>query len=197
MHRFAAQRGVKLFVLFLGERRCHAVGGVEARERGGAIHTGIFSIYETFPADLFEIGELEIRPGFNVFGDPFSVFVGGILADAFAVGVNYAHFAVIEIHFVLFIYRSDVVSVMGVDVADDQVNVGFVAQHNFVEEINAELRELNPPASHLFDLFALFFGDAFGESARNRSAGMHFAPADHLDDGVTILAGLNHFAADL
>ncbi len=86
---------------------------------------------------------------------------------------------------------------MRVDIAQDQVEVSLVAQNDVAEELQAELGELDAPASHLLDLGALFFGDAFGQSAGDGGAGVHLAPADHLDDGVAVFAGLDHFSADL
>ena len=86
---------------------------------------------------------------------------------------------------------------MGVDIAQDQIQIGLVAQHDVVEQLQAELGELDPPAAHLFDLPALLFGDPFGQTARDRGAGVHLAPADDLDDRVAVLARLDHLAADL
>ena len=54
---------------------------------------------------------------------------------------------------------------MSVHIAEDQIHICLVAKHNIIEDLEAELCELNRPASHLFDLFALFFGDAFGHPA--------------------------------
>ncbi len=43
----------------------------------------------------------------------------------------------------------------------------------------------------------LFLGNAFGQAAGDGCAGMHLAPADHLDHGVTGLARVDDLAADL
>ena len=85
---------------------------------------------------------------------------------------------------------------MGVDVAEDQVDVGLVAQDDVVEELQAELGEFDRPAAHLFDLLALLFGDALGQAAGDGCAGMDLAPADHLDHVVAVLARLDDLAAD-
>ncbi len=47
-----------------------------------------------------------------------------------------------------------------------------------------------------FDFFALFFGDALGQAAGDGGAGVDFAPADHLDHGMAVLAHLDDLAAD-
>ncbi len=86
---------------------------------------------------------------------------------------------------------------MVVRVAQDQVAVDFVAQHHVVEQLQAELRELDRPAPHPLDLDALLLGDAVADAAGDGGTRMHLAPADHLDDGVAELAHLDDLAADL
>src|SRR5690606_21284492 len=88
------------------------------------------------------------------------------------------------------------IGTMRVHVADDQVYVRLVAQHNVVEELQAELREFHRPLAHLFDLFTLFFRDALCDPAGNGRTWMHLAPADHLDDSMSILPHLDDLAAD-
>ena len=85
---------------------------------------------------------------------------------------------------------------MRVDIAQDQVNIGLVAQDDVIEGFQAELGELDRPAAHLLDFLALFFGDALGQAAGDGGAGMDLAPADHLDHGVAVLAHLDDLAAD-
>ncbi len=75
VNRFAAQRVVKAFVLGLGQRRGHAIGGVEPAERGGTIDAAVGAIDESLPADLLEVGEFEIGPRLHVLGHHIQVLV--------------------------------------------------------------------------------------------------------------------------
>ena len=86
---------------------------------------------------------------------------------------------------------------MVVGVAQDQIPVGAVAQHDVVEQRQAELGKLDRPASHLLDFSPLLLGDPVGHPAGDTGARVHLAPADHLDDSVAVLAHLDHLAADL
>ena len=86
---------------------------------------------------------------------------------------------------------------MVVNVAEDEIHIFLIAQHNIAEEFQAELGEFNRPVSHGFDLFALFFRDALGKTARDGGAWVDFSPSDHLDHRVSILARLNDLAANL
>ena len=65
-----------------------------------------------------------------------------------------------------------------------------------MNNLQRELSKIDTPLTDLLDLFALFFGDAFGQAARDGGAGVDFAPADDLHHTVTILARLDHFTAD-
>ncbi len=125
------------------------------------------------------------------------VFVRRVLDELFSVRVYHAHFAIVEVDVVVLVHHAHVIGVMGVDVAEDQVNVGLVAKHDVIEEFERELPELHCPLSHLQDFFALVFSDAFGQAAGDGSAWMNFASADHLDDGVTGLARRDDLAANL
>ena len=86
---------------------------------------------------------------------------------------------------------------MVVGVAQDQIPVGAVAQHDVVEQGQTELGKLDRPAPHLLDLSPLLLGDPVGHPAGDTGARVHLAPTDHLDHGMAVLAHLDHLAADL
>jgi hypothetical protein len=86
---------------------------------------------------------------------------------------------------------------VGVGVAQDQVEVFLVAQHQVVEGLQGELAEFHRPAAHLLDLLALSLRDGLGHAAGHGGAGMDLAAADDLHRGVAVLARLDHLAADL
>ncbi len=86
---------------------------------------------------------------------------------------------------------------MSVEVAEDQVDVLFVAKHDVIEEFQTELSELNRPASHFFDLLSLVFRDAFGQPAGDGRAGMNLSSANDLHHIMSELARLNDLAAGL
>ena len=196
MHRFAAECGVEFFVLGLRERRCHAVACVQARERSCHVNARIITVHEAFPADVFEVREFEVRPRLDVFGDVLGVILRLVFDELFAVRVHHADLAVVEVDLVVFVHHAHVIGVMGIHVAEDEVNVFLVGEHNIIEDLQAELGELDCPMPHLFDLFALFFGDALGQPAGDGRTWMHLPAADHLDHVVTILAHLDDLAAD-
>ena len=78
--RFAAQRFVELLVLGLRQRRGHAVGGVQPRQRRGLVDARILAVDEALPADLLEVRELEVGPRLDALGDVVAVVRGPYLA---------------------------------------------------------------------------------------------------------------------
>ena len=52
---------------------------------------------------------------------------------------------IIEIDFIVFIYRSHVVSVVRVDVAQDEIDISLVAQHNIIEQFQTEIGQILLP----------------------------------------------------
>ncbi|MCX6036989.1 MAG: hypothetical protein NTW99_03680, partial [Chloroflexi bacterium] len=85
---------------------------------------------------------------------------------------------------------------MGVDVANDKVQVSLVAQDDVVENLQAELGEFDGPAAHRFDFLALFFGDTLGQAAGDGGARVYFPSSDDLNHSVAVLAHLDDFAAN-
>ena len=82
-------------------------------------------------------------------GDPIGIFVGCILADPLAVWSDHADLAIVEVDLVVLVHQADGVGVMRVDIAQDQIQVGLVAQHDIVEQLQAELGEFDRPAADL------------------------------------------------
>ncbi len=86
---------------------------------------------------------------------------------------------------------------MGVDVAQDQVDVCLVSQHDIVEQLQAELGKVDRPLAQFEDFISLFRSDTLRQAAGDGCAGVYLAAADHLDDGVSGLAGVDDLSADL
>jgi hypothetical protein len=49
---------------------------------------------------------------------------------------------------------------VGVDIAQDQINISLVTQNDIVEELQAELGESRSPSGPFFDFYPLFFGQS-------------------------------------
>ena len=194
--RLGGQGVVEALVGGLGQRRGHALGGVEPRQRRGAVDARVGAVDEALPADLLQIRELEIGPGLDVLGDPVAVLGRGVGAHALAVGRHDADLAVVEVDLLVRVHQAHVVGPVGVAVGEDHLLVGVVAQDDLVEDAQAELGELDRPAADLLDLGALLLRDALGHAAGHRGGRVDLAAADHLDDVVALLAGLDDLAAD-
>jgi hypothetical protein len=69
MDRLPAERPVELLVRVLGERRGHAVGGVQARKRRNRIHAALGAFGESLPPDLRQVADLYVEPGRTVLRD--------------------------------------------------------------------------------------------------------------------------------
>src|SRR5450759_258122 len=117
-------------------------------------------------------------------GNVRSVILGLVLDVFFTIRPDNAYFAVVEVDLVV------------VDIANDHVQVCLITQDDIVEDLQAELGELDGPAAHLFDFLALFFGNTLGQTAGDGGAGMDLATTDDLNHSVAVLAHLDDLAAD-
>ncbi len=84
-----------------------------------------------------------------MFGDVVGVVLRRILDEFLAIRIDHAHLAIVEIDLVIVIHHAHVIGVVGVDIAQDQVKIGFVAQDNIIESLQAELGKFDRPAAHL------------------------------------------------
>ena len=173
MHRLAAQRLIEALVMLLGQRGGHSVGRVQAGERRGGINSRILPAHKSLPAHLLQVWEFEIGPGLDPLGDPVTIFIRAVLAEALAVRVDYAHQTIIEVDQVVLVYQTDVVHPMAVDISQDQIQILLVTKHDVGKDIQTELSEIDRPASHLFDLGPFLFIYASGLPPGDRCAGVH------------------------
>jgi len=132
-----------------------------------------------------------------MFGDVLGVILWRVFHELLSIGIHHAHHAVVEIDLVILVHGAHIIRAMSVHIAEDEINILLVAKDNINEELQAELGELNRPATHLFDLFSLIFRNSFSETTRNGCARMDFASANDFNSIVSILARLNNLAADL
>ena len=141
--RLAAERLVEALVLGLRQRRRHAVGGVETRQRRGPVDARVLAVDEALPADRLEVRVDEVAVRLDVLGDVVEVVLGLELLELGAVGAGDADLAVVEVDLVVVVDEAHVVGLVHEGVALDQVDVGLVAQHDVVEELQRELGELD------------------------------------------------------
>jgi len=99
-----------------------------------------------------------------------SIVARRILYELMPIGINHADHPIVKIDAIVLIHGPHIIGAMCVDVAQDQINILFVAKHNIIEKLEAELRELNRPASHLFNLFALLALRRLAQDARLQEA---------------------------
>ena len=85
MDRLAAQGIVDLLVFGLGQRRGHAVGRVEPRQWRGLVNARVLAVDQPLPADLLQIGELQVRPRLDALGDVLRDSSGVVLGELLAV----------------------------------------------------------------------------------------------------------------
>ncbi len=101
--------------------------------------------------------ELAIGPFFDVFDDVLKVVFCVDFEKFFALGVYDADFAVVKVDFIVFVYGAHVVGGHGVGLAFYHVHVLAVAQHDVVEEFEAELGEVTAGGGHGRDFLAFLF----------------------------------------
>lgn len=78
------------FEFFLCEWGVDAIGGVEASEGSDAIDA-------IGPAELLVVGEFEVGPGFDMFGDVVEVISAVEAGDFVPVGIDESHLAIVEL----------------------------------------------------------------------------------------------------
>ena len=195
--RLAAERIEEPFIFDLGQGRGHAVGGVQPRQRSRLVHARIDPVDKSLPADLFQIGKLQIAPRLDPFGDVLPVVGGGIFCVLLPIRSRDANQPVVEIHMVVFINGAHIVGAVDVDIAGDQVQVVGILEDQVVEQLERELGELRGVAAKLEDFLPLLFVDAVADAAGQAPVGMHLAAADHLDQVMAVAAHFQHLAGDV
>ena len=177
------------------------VGGVAARQRRGLVDARILAVDEALPADLLQVGELQVRPRLDALGDVLAVLRAIVLGVLLAGGAGDANLAVVEVRAVLGIDHAHVVGLVDVDVAGDELDVLGVLQDDVVKNLEREPCELDRLAAAAFDLLALLLVDAAADSAGQAPVRMYAAAAHHLDQGVAVVPHLQdvlgHIHADL
>src|ERR1044072_9224790 len=126
----------------------------------------------SFPTDVLQVREFEIRPRLDVFGNVMHIILWLILHELFAIWINHSDFAIIKIGFVVFIDQTHVIGLVSIHIAQNQIHVWWITQHNFVEELKTELCKLNSPMSHFLNFESLFFSDAFCHPAGDGTSAM-------------------------
>ena len=154
MNGLAAEGLEELLVGRLGLGRGHAVGRVQAGQRGDGIDAGVRTLDETVPAALLQIGELHVAPRLDVLGHVVAVLRRGELADFLAVAVHHAELPVVEADLVLLVHRAHVAGLVGVRVGRDHLHVVRIAQHDLLEDGECPLGELDAVLRELLELRA-------------------------------------------
>ncbi len=197
VHRLAAERLVEALVLGLGQRRGHAVGGVQAAERRGPVDAGVLAVDEALPAHRLEVRIDQVAVGLDVLGDVGQVVLAVELLELGAVGTDHAHLTVVEVDLVVLVDEAHVVGLVGEGVALDEVDVVAVAEHDVVEQVHGELGELDLLGRDLHDAVALLGRDGLAHAARQAHDRMDLLAADHADQLGGVGAQLDDGAADL
>ena len=143
VHGLAAQDLEELLVVRLRQRRRHAVGHVEPRERRHAVEAAVRAVHEALPARRLEERELDVRPRLDVLGDVLEVVLRRELRQALARRIDHAQVAAVEVDLPVGVDHAHVVRLVGVVVGEDRVHVRLVAQDDVVEGLQGELREVD------------------------------------------------------
>ena len=196
LDRLAAQRVVESLVFSVGQRRGHALGGVQSRQRRGPVDARLDAVGEAVPAHLLQVGKLQVRPRLDAFGDEVAIVLRIVLELLLAVRPDDADHAVVEVDVVVRVHGPHVVDLVGERVALDQVDVVGVLQHHVGEQLQRELGELDRIPPQFLDLLTLLFVDPAADAAGQAPIGMDGPAAHHLDQVVPVAAHLEDLAGD-
>ena len=90
--------------------------------------------------------------------------------------------AVVEVHLVVVVDQAHVVGLVREGVALDEVDVVLVGEHDVVEELQAELGELDHARGDLGDALALVLADRLADAAGQAAHGVDGLAAEDADD---------------
>ncbi len=194
---FAAQRFVHALIFGHSERCGHPIGGVKSRERRSLVDSRIFAVDETFPTDLLQEGEFQVRPGLDVLGDVLLVVFRMVFGVLFAIRTDDADHAVVEVDVVVLVNRTHVVRAVNVGVILDQINIGFVAKDDLIEQLDGEFSKLDCVASESFNFLPLLLADSPANPSGEAPVGVDRSAADHLDQVMAVSAHFKHLAGNV